>query len=271
MESTHQKLNLLLIEDNIGDVRLIQEMLREIPEFRLINIGSLASAFEYLNKNKTDIVLLDLGLPDSQGLDTVIKVVSKMPLLAIIVLTGLKDDEMALKSLKVGAQDYLVKGKIDPDLLRRSIHYSMERKHSELDLRKSRQSLETQYSLLTALINSPSDIIIFSLDKNYCYTTFNENHRDEMKRVWNADIRIGMNLLELMTITELKETAKNTIDHVLRGEIISDIQHQPEPDTYYNFRWNPVFQDKEVVGVTVFISDITKRERAEEQIRLLNA
>ncbi len=271
MESTYKKLNLLLIEDNIGDVRLIQEMLREIPEFRLINTGSLSSAFEYLNKNKTDIVLLDLGLPDSQGLDTVIKVVSKMPLLAIIVLTGLKDDEMALKSLNVGAQDYLVKGKIDPYLLRRSIHYSMERKHSELVLRESRQSLEMQYSLLTALINSPSDIIIFSLDKNYFYTTFNENHREEMKRVWNADIRIGMNLLELMTIPELKEAAKNTIDRVLRGEIISDIQHQPEPDTYYNFRWNPVFQDKEVVGVTVFISDITKRERAEEEIRLLNA
>src|ERR1039457_6299127 len=125
MKETDKKLNLLLIEDNPGDVRIIEEVMRDLHEFKLSDVNCLSSAFEYLSNNKTDIVLLDLGLPDSQGLDTVRKIVSQIPLIPVIVLTGFKDDGLALNAIKIGAQDYLIKGKIDSDMLQRSIHHSI--------------------------------------------------------------------------------------------------------------------------------------------------
>ncbi|MCX6249161.1 MAG: ATP-binding protein [Bacteroidetes bacterium] len=135
------KLNLLLIEDNPGDVRIIEEMVLDLPEMKLFNVNCISFAFEYLDKNKTDLVLLDLGLPDSQGLDTVRRVVLQIPSIPVVVFTGHKDDELALASIKIGAQDYLIKGKIDTDMFARSIHYSIERKSLEIALRKSQANL----------------------------------------------------------------------------------------------------------------------------------
>jgi len=134
------------------------------------------------------------------------------------------------------------------------------RKHAE-------KVLETQHALLISLLNSPKDIIIFSLNKNYCYTAFNEKHREEMKRVWNADIEAGTNILDCMHIQELKNLAKKSIDRALKGEVISEIQHQPEPDIYYEFNWNPIWLNEEVDGVTVFIRDITERRKEEEHLK----
>jgi PAS domain S-box-containing protein len=131
------------------------------------------------------------------------------------------------------------------------------------------EELKSQLQLLTAIINSPRDIIIFSLDNAYRYTAFNELHREEMKKVWNADIQIGMNLLECMTKPELKKLAKQSIDRALAGEIFSEIQHQSEPDIYYEFNWNPVWKDKEVIGVIAWIKDINERKRAENQINTI--
>ncbi len=138
---------------------------------------------------------------------------------------------------------------------------------AEIDIRKSaEQQLKSQYALLTALLNSSADMIIFSLDRNYCYTTFNNKHSQEMKKVWNVNIKNGMSLLECIKIPELRESTKQSIDNVLNGKAFSEVQHQPEQDIYYEFNWNPIFQNNEVVGVTVFIQDITEREHAEEEL-----
>lgn len=132
------------------------------------------------------------------------------------------------------------------------------------DHKQAKDVLERQHALLLALINSPNDTIIFSLDQNYCYTTFNEAHRLEMKRIWNVDIEIGMNLLDYMQVPELQVLAKKSIDRALSGESFSEIQHQPEPSIYYEFSWNPVFKLTQVVGITVFIRNITKNKHAED-------
>jgi PAS domain S-box-containing protein len=134
------------------------------------------------------------------------------------------------------------------------------RKHAE-------NVLEEQHALLKSLINSPKDILIFSLDENYCYTAFNEKHREEMKRVWNTDIEVGTNILDCMTVAELRKLAKNSIDRALHGEVITEIQHQPAPDIYYEFNWNPIWLNKDIVGVTVFIRDITERRQEEEKLK----
>ena len=119
----------LLIEDNPGDARFIQELLKESSSvyFNLTIQETLSEGLEVFLKNKFDIILLDLNLPDSFGLNTVSIIHEKIKDIPIIVLTGRVDEELALKSLKFGIQDYLVKGKIDSVLLERSISYAVER------------------------------------------------------------------------------------------------------------------------------------------------
>ncbi|OFY51272.1 MAG: hypothetical protein A2W85_04550 [Bacteroidetes bacterium GWF2_41_31] len=131
-------------------------------------------------------------------------------------------------------------------------------------------TLTSQHALLLALINSSTDIVIFSLDKNYCYTAFNKKHRAEMKKVWKVDVEVGMNLLECIHIPHLKKNAKHSMDRVLAGEAFNEVQHQPEQDIYYEFSWNPIFQENEVVGITAFIRDITLQKQTEQKLKLLN-
>jgi PAS domain S-box-containing protein len=132
-------LRMLLVEDNPGDARLAREMFRSIPGVELSTGESLSAALDHLGHHEADIVLLDLGLPDSQGLATVTRLTTRMPALPIIVLTGMGDDKLALDALKAGAQDYMVKGLVEPEMLMRSIRYAIERKQAEVALRESEE------------------------------------------------------------------------------------------------------------------------------------
>src|SRR5712671_6321958 len=140
----------LLIEDNPGDVRLIREMLSEGEDgiFELACVGRLSQGLEYLAARSACLVLLDLSLPDSYGFDTFLKVYAHSPKVPIIVLTGHDDRTVALSAVKTGAQDYLVKGKIDRDLLLRSMQYSIERKRYQEQL-----EYQANYDALTGLPN----------------------------------------------------------------------------------------------------------------------
>ena len=91
----------------------------------------LSSGLQRLAEGGADLVLLDLGLPDSQGLDTYSKTQSQFPSVPIVVLSGLLDEAVAIKAVRAGAQDYLVKGQIEGNLLFRSIRYAIERKTAE--------------------------------------------------------------------------------------------------------------------------------------------
>jgi two-component system, cell cycle sensor histidine kinase and response regulator CckA len=129
----------LLVEDNAGDARLLQEFLREVAStrFELTQADRLDEAIACLAQNRFDIVLLDLSLPDSQGLNTFLELHRQAPSLPIIVLTGLDDETLAMKAMHEGAQDYLPKGQVDGHLLGRSIRYAIERQRAEEALRDS--------------------------------------------------------------------------------------------------------------------------------------
>jgi PAS domain S-box-containing protein len=162
--SQDKTLRILLVEDNPGDARLIREMFRSIPGVELTRVESLSTALDHLGQHAADIVLLDLGLPDSQGLETVRRVASRIPALPIIVLTGLGDDRLALDALKAGAQDYMVKGLFEPEMLMRSIRYAIERKMVEVALRES----EERYRItLEGMVDAVSIQVI--TDTRYLY------------------------------------------------------------------------------------------------------
>ncbi len=124
---------ILLIEDNLGYVRLIQKLLTlsNQVEYQIECADHLSAGLEYLVKGEIDVVLLDLGLPDSQGLDTLGKVHAQAPAVPIVVVTGLDDETLGVQAVHQGAQDYLVKGDIDSKTLRRVIRYAVERKQAE--------------------------------------------------------------------------------------------------------------------------------------------
>jgi two-component system, cell cycle response regulator len=133
--NTHIKI--LLLEDNPGDDRMIREMLLEIGgvRFETETINKLAEGIKRLSKVAFDALLLDLGLPDSNGIETLMKVVSHYPDLPVIVLTGLADEQAGVQAVHQGAQDYLTKGEISSDLLKRSIRYAIERKRLLTEMR----------------------------------------------------------------------------------------------------------------------------------------
>jgi len=126
-------IKVLLIEDNRGDYELILKMLEksESSEFELIHTTRLSSGIELLENNTFDAILLDLGLPDSEGLESFNVVLKKHPEIPTIILTGLANEEIGIKAIKYGAQDYLVKGEFNGKLLIRAIQYAIERKKLE--------------------------------------------------------------------------------------------------------------------------------------------
>jgi signal transduction histidine kinase len=122
-------LKILLIEDNRGDVALFNEFLKESDiNYRLTHSASLKETTTLHGAGLFDIILLDLGLPDSNGIDTLKKIKEYFPNTAIIILTGWDDGDTALEALRQGAQDYLIKNRMNPDIVSRSIKYSIERK-----------------------------------------------------------------------------------------------------------------------------------------------
>lgn len=122
-------IEVLLVEDNPGDALLVEERLREVrlARFRLTQAAQLSIATDKLRSADFDVILLDLGLPDSHGLDTLAAIREVAAETPIVVLTGYEDERTAVDAMRAGAQDYLVKGPIDAKLLSRSIIYAIER------------------------------------------------------------------------------------------------------------------------------------------------
>ena len=127
---------LVLIEDNPGDAVLVREMLRSSwpGDFAFDHFDRVAAAREHLLRAEATCILLDLSLPDAQGLEAVDRVQAFAPDVPIVVLSGLDDEEVALRAVQGGAQDYLIKGRVDDHLVSRSVRYAIERKRAEVAL-----------------------------------------------------------------------------------------------------------------------------------------
>jgi PAS domain S-box-containing protein len=131
-----EKINILLVEDNEGDARLVKEHLHEMSSINYVvdHVTHFKNAIERLGAHEYALILLDLGLPDSAGFQTFNNIQLVAGEVPIIILTGLGDEELSIKAVKAGAQDYLVKGHVDSYILSKSIRYAIERKNTEKNI-----------------------------------------------------------------------------------------------------------------------------------------
>ncbi len=146
-------LEVLLVEDNPAEARLLTENLADVvgSSYTLTHVERLSEACTKLADARFDVVLLDLSLPDSQGLETITRVLASAPDIPVVVLTGQADDELALAGVRCGAQDYLVKGEITASLLARAIHYAIERQRLVRSVRDHEQALAEEVQVSSAL------------------------------------------------------------------------------------------------------------------------
>jgi two-component system, NarL family, sensor histidine kinase UhpB len=141
---TEQKMKMLVVEDNPGDYALLREYLRmsRLPPGETLHADSISAAASLIKQNDFDIALLDLSLPDSSGIDSVITLDRLLPQTPIVVFSGQADVGIAMEAISLGAQDYLVKGEFDEKLLGKIVHYSIERKRMVEKLRQSNERYE---------------------------------------------------------------------------------------------------------------------------------
>lgn len=145
-------LKILLIEDNLAEARLLREVLKQgdFKRFSLVHVKRLREALDRLQEDCFDVILLDLTLPDSQGLESLYPLSRHAPSLPIVVLTNMNDDELAIEAVRQGAQDYLVKRQINVEVLFRSLRYAIERKQVLESLRAVNEALKNRVQERTA-------------------------------------------------------------------------------------------------------------------------
>jgi signal transduction histidine kinase len=161
-------IRVLLIEDNPDDACLLREALDEAKEqIQLVHVGQLEDAAKLFGQESFQIILLDLSLPDSQGIETLVRVQGQAPSVPIVVLTGLDDDNIALQAVRAGAQDYLVKGEIDARNLLRAIRYASERKQAyeemarlAADLTRANKAKDEFLNVMSHELRTPLSIVL---------------------------------------------------------------------------------------------------------------
>lgn len=250
---------ILLIEDNPGDVRLIQEMLKEVGfgQFELEHKDLLLSGLSRITRNNIDVILLDLGLPDSQGLPTLTKILSQAQKIPIVVLTGLDDEITGIRAIQAGAQDYLVKGQLGGRLLVRSIRYAIERKWMEDDLRK----------LSNAVKQSPSIVIITDINGNIEYV----NPKFTQVTGYTSDEVIGKNPRILKSDKTPPEEYQRLWDTITsgnewRGEFIN---RKKSGELYWDSTCISPIKNPEgtITHFVAVMEDITERKRMKEKLQ----
>jgi PAS domain S-box-containing protein len=171
MEDNNYKI--LLIEDNPDDAELMKRRLAKSPSarFTVTAAKTLHEALEELGCDTPDLIISDLGLPDSHGLDTVRSILNKAPRLPLVVLSGFDDEATAIKAVKAGAQDYIVKGQLEGIYMERSLFYAMERSRMQRELEQHAQEiLSIQTNLLKILDKNADAIIVVSEDNRILFT-----------------------------------------------------------------------------------------------------
>jgi len=199
-------INVLLVEDNPADARLVRELFVEIEasEFELSHADTLSTALDALDNYEFDVMLLDLSLPDAQGLHAVKNILQVTPQLPIVVLSGIDDADLSLQAVQAGAQDYLVKGHGDGNLLSRALHYAIERKRTQ-----ERLAYLAQYDQLTDLPNR---------------SLFNDRLLSSLQQAQRHNRQMALMFLDLDHFKDINDTLGHSAGDKLLKDVAKRLQ-----------------------------------------------
>jgi PAS domain S-box-containing protein len=272
---------ILLVEDSESDASLLREEILQsnTGDHQIKVAGSLQQAIDYFKNNQVDATLLDLNLPDSSGLETVRAVMSFQPDAPIVVLTGFDDEKTGIEAVRMGAQDYLVKGRSDGRLISRAVRYAIERKKMEVELRKARDELEIRVEERTRTIKRQSRFLeayfqyslttVMFLDRNFNFLRVNDEFaRACQKRA--ADFP-GHNYFEFFPDPGNKAIFENAVRTNTPYVAVAKpfvFQDQPELGIIYcDWTLVPIrTENGEVELLILSLKDVTERVRAERRI-----
>lgn len=264
-------LRILLVEDNPGDARLVREALAEssVHRFELVRCERLRDGLRHLESGSFDLVLLDLGLPDSIGLQTLIRAHAESPTIPIIVLTGNHDEELGISAVRMGAQDYLVKGTFDSNLLVRSMYYAIERARTLDALRRVARENNRLASAITNVTTGvfiiepelPGNPIIFVNPAFLAITGYSAE--EVLGRNWRLPqgTEADQSMLDAIDLAMVR---RHPFSGVLRGlrkdgtAFWSDITISPVYDA-----------EGDLINFVGLQTDVTQRVREEETQRFL--
>ncbi|GAA6623101.1 ATP-binding protein [Scytonema sp. NUACC26] len=258
-------IRILLVEDSPSDAKLLQQTLSRLggERWRVSHFERLGDAIDACSNKGFDIALLDLSLPDSEGVNTVAEFHAAAPDIPIVVLTGFDNEEIALQSVAKRAQDYLVKGQITPQLLGRAIRYAIERgqvlKKMEESERRFRGIFEQTFQLMGLL--SPEGIIL-EINKTTLDICGVELEACVGKPFWE---------LPRWNCCEAREWLKTAVAKAADGEFVRQEQQvcgKDDTEVWMDFSLKPLKDNTEkVVLLIVEGRDISDRKRAEAEIR----
>jgi PAS domain S-box-containing protein len=246
-----KKIEVLLIEDNPDDAELIRRKLEKSANtrFSITSVTRLQDGLDHLARNKPDLILADLGLPDSHGLDTVTKILLNSPHIPLVVLSGFDDEAIAIKAVKSGAQDYLVKGQLEDTQIERSLSYAIERAQLQQELEQNtREIYKVQANLLKILEKNADAIIVVSEDRKILFTNpaaefiLGHNQKELLNKPFDFPLDGG-------------KASEIEINQPGKGKIIAEM-HVVE----FDWEGSPAY--------LVSMHNITKRKRAEEALRV---
>jgi len=262
--TTSTQLKVLLIEDNPPDARMV-ELCLPPAEFAITTCDRLQSALEAIGRSQYDLILSDLSLPDSNGMDTVRSLIDLQPPLPLVVMTGLDDKDTALTALQEGAQDYLVKEHNNEYILPRALRYAKERhqNHITLSLEKKQHQLAAQ-RFQTLFDGIPDSLVLFDSDLKILYA--NQGVEQLFGEQWAADRIVGRSCLEVFC------QIKGPSSECLVTKTFKSGRNQQDKFTLEDgrilvFRTFPLKNSADqVVQVIKMAADITDSERVHSEV-----
>jgi len=256
------QLRLLAIEDNEGDFILVEHyILHLIPNASITHLKSIAEAIDSLSNHRYDVILLDLSLPDSNGQETTKKVISLAGSTPVIVLTGLNDKQVGIESLKLGVQDYLVKGEVNPSTLFKSIGYSIDRKKTEEQLKLSEEKYRYLFN------NNPESIFIV---EKINLQILDVNETAIKKYGYNKAAFLQINLLDLVPQSDNLPTPFLLIEQINSANLNNTVFALPQLKKngtliYVHFSLHEIEYSK-TRAILAIGTDITEKLMLEKQL-----
>jgi len=228
-----ETIRVLFVEDSRVHFELVARHLKtvEAVEFRLTHVTQLSDGLQHLSTGRFDVVLLDLNLPDSYGLETFQRIRAGAPDVPVIVLTGIDDENIVLQTAREGAQDILVKGQTDRELLVRTLRYAIERNRLQTQLKEQAAALETTNRELKQFAYVASHDLQEPLRKILAFgerlTTkygqdLAEQGRDYVQRMQNAALRMQALIDDLLVYSRVT-TRANPFVSVDLGEVVEEV------------------------------------------------